>query len=733
MIFAARSLSFEKALGMDPAQSASSKGDRLKVFISYSRADVAFSDELELALRDKGYEPLIDRHGIDAGEQWKARLGELILAGDSVVFVLTETAAASPICAWEVEEAARLAKRILVVTPGPVPANVTPPKELAGINWISCWANPAIPGSSLIRGILDLDAALRTDLGWTRQKTVLQEQAERWASRGQAADSPFLLRGDALTEALSWAKAAPKGAIVPDRLDAFLAASETHEARLKAEAQAGLAEREAALAQAAAAGKRVRNASLIGAALAGLMLLAALVAGFAAWQSQRRADILLSRVQLDTAALLVLRGNLLSARLIALNSLHTTKSPSHKKEALMVLRQILAREDTAAPQQFGEAISSNVASWDSPFGRVTAQVGEELPADVRLRRRASDGAILVFGRDVVPTLLGSPNFLLRPLDCIGLVARSFPDEHCSMVAADFRPESNEFLIADWGGTVRIFQEQIDDHNSLSPIFSPTRIFEVKANILDAIYDRKGTNILLSTTRGLEFIDAINGRKVSSISQHSKIIFERLDFNNTRQRTFAKSGTGTWQIFSISETNELHLEQQIFDARTAVMAVDGSAFAIIGKDDTLRVVSRSKISEFVLGDHDLPNRASVSVSHKGKMVAIGGADGSIAIWDTLTRQLLLALPAGYGPVVHLRFDGDALLAVYASGTIQVWAVHNAAMPDREIFATSCKRLGERADEPTPRNQVENSIAEAQRILGQRITTVCPKGVRGVTLF
>ena len=68
----------------------SGSGD-LKVFISYSRRDVAFVDELDLALQDKGFETLVDRHGIHAGEDWKVRLGELIFACDTVVFILTET------------------------------------------------------------------------------------------------------------------------------------------------------------------------------------------------------------------------------------------------------------------------------------------------------------------------------------------------------------------------------------------------------------------------------------------------------------------------------------------------------------------------------------------------------------------------------------------------------------------------------------------------------------------
>ena len=45
--------------------------DKLKVFVSYSRADLEFALQLVLALQDRGFEPLLDRRSIDAAEEWK--------------------------------------------------------------------------------------------------------------------------------------------------------------------------------------------------------------------------------------------------------------------------------------------------------------------------------------------------------------------------------------------------------------------------------------------------------------------------------------------------------------------------------------------------------------------------------------------------------------------------------------------------------------------------------------
>lgn len=81
---------------------------KLRAFISYSRDDLKFADQLDAALSTYGFECLIDRHGISGGEDWKRRLGNLISEADTIVFVLSPSSARSPICDWEVKEAARL-------------------------------------------------------------------------------------------------------------------------------------------------------------------------------------------------------------------------------------------------------------------------------------------------------------------------------------------------------------------------------------------------------------------------------------------------------------------------------------------------------------------------------------------------------------------------------------------------------------------------------------------------
>jgi hypothetical protein len=102
----------------------------LTVFISYSRDDLKFSDQLDVALSAFGFTTTLDRHGISGGEDWKQRLGNLIRDADAVAFVLSPSSVRSEVCGWEVQEAIRLGRRIFPVLCRPLEGE-SPPSQLA--------------------------------------------------------------------------------------------------------------------------------------------------------------------------------------------------------------------------------------------------------------------------------------------------------------------------------------------------------------------------------------------------------------------------------------------------------------------------------------------------------------------------------------------------------------------------------------------------------------------------
>lgn len=208
--------------------SSPSASDRLKVFISYSRADSPFADELAAGLEfDGGFEVLIDRLSIHEGEDWKARLGYLIAEADTVVFVLSPQSATSPICCWEVGEAKRQSKRIVPVQAASL-SGVKPPQELAALNYVRFDPEDSGRPRSFMAGLVGLRRALKTDLVWLREHTRLLSRAQEWEAAGRAESR--LLLGNDIVDAKSWLDRHPREAPPPTGLHRdFIAASDQAE------------------------------------------------------------------------------------------------------------------------------------------------------------------------------------------------------------------------------------------------------------------------------------------------------------------------------------------------------------------------------------------------------------------------------------------------------------------------------------------------------------------------
>jgi formylglycine-generating enzyme required for sulfatase activity len=254
---------------------------KLKVFISYSRKDEDFAQELLGGLELAGFEPYLDKHDIAAGEDWEARLGRLIEAADTVVFVISPDAVASERCAWEVDRTVALKKRLLPIVWRRVDEAQVPPR-LKQLNYLF-FDRPLMSVPTLQA----LAAALRTDLVWIREHTRLGEAALRWDTRGR--NEALLLRGDELAAAKTWLGAQPQYAPEPTLLHhEFIKASEDAEtARASAERQRleqmaeAQDEREKALNDLARAVRRGQRA-LAGAAA----LFACIIVGAFGWYNQ---------------------------------------------------------------------------------------------------------------------------------------------------------------------------------------------------------------------------------------------------------------------------------------------------------------------------------------------------------------------------------------------------------------------------------------------------------------
>jgi len=286
---------------------------KLRVFISYSRADAAFADELLLGLEDKGYEVSLDRHSIKEGEDWQTRLGNLIAEAHTVVFVLSPDSAKSDICRWEVEHAHELAKRVLPVLWRPLGAQKAP-ERLAALNYVRFDPNEDGKPRSFMTNLKRLVQALEDDLDWLREHTRLLTRAREWDEVGRPINRLLSGADIATAKALVDARKPNAPPMLPLQLD-FLAASEQADTERKSaerlrleEMNAAQAERAEALAGREVAVQKLSRRTAIGLVSSGTLTVAA--AGLAYWgvdaerrfraERQRAADA--ERDSLETVA-----------------------------------------------------------------------------------------------------------------------------------------------------------------------------------------------------------------------------------------------------------------------------------------------------------------------------------------------------------------------------------------------------------------------------------------------
>jgi hypothetical protein len=193
-------------------------GPKARIFISYSRKDMAFAGRLETALKARGFEPLIDRAEIYAFEDWWERIESLIGRADTVVFVLSPEAVASEVALKEVAHADSLNKRFAPIVCRRVDDSAVP-ERLRRLNFIF-FDDPE-------RFEANADAlaeALQTDIGWIRQHTEYGEAARQWLAAGRP--TSLMLRSPILEVAEYWMVSRPRGAPEPDEeTQAFVAES----------------------------------------------------------------------------------------------------------------------------------------------------------------------------------------------------------------------------------------------------------------------------------------------------------------------------------------------------------------------------------------------------------------------------------------------------------------------------------------------------------------------------
>ncbi len=168
-----------------------------RVFISYSREDLAIAEKIFAALSKGGLEPWIDQEDIPKGEEFFKEIQHGIERAEVMLFLVSPDSIRSEWCNKEIDYAIANNKRILPLVVRNTDTNDTKNllPEISKRNWILCREGL----DDFDKAIDETRNAIFKDHEWVKFHTELLERALKW---GENKDDSRLLRGKDLQDAV---------------------------------------------------------------------------------------------------------------------------------------------------------------------------------------------------------------------------------------------------------------------------------------------------------------------------------------------------------------------------------------------------------------------------------------------------------------------------------------------------------------------------------------------------
>jgi WD40 repeat protein len=637
--------------------------EKLKVFVSYARKDLAFAEQLVAALEARGLSPTIDTRDLPKLEDWRRELLGFIREADAVVFVVSPNSIASPVCAWEIEQVGKLSKRLAPIVLERV-ADDKLPSAVSKINYIYFDA----PGS-FDDQVIVLARALLTNSHWLKEHTRIGELAHRWHERQRT--SSLLLRGQELDEAGRWIAAHPRSAPEPTDLQRQFIEEGRHASRLR------------------------QRRTIIGAFVVAALGLG--LAAFSYWQStiaqkneasakaeRDRALLTQSRFLADLARQQTRDGFHGLAILLSIAGLPDQKAGIDRpvsSEAQRALHLALSQENGGQFHQLEDPVAKELlaqyrrALADKPgFPNSTADGQHHvfLPEDqgrenrvAWLRNAKGDNLakLVADGEDMLSAAFSRDGRLLLTVSGKPFLAGARLDNRHSVIRV-WEVPSGRLM-----NTIRSEQE----HQTVEAFFLPTNdgIVTVSA---------RGTLRIWRLSSGVKVVrlEGVKGRIWSATFSPDGKRALVLAYDSRSPSQSPKEVVATVWTVADGRRGGLAIRQGA-DLATPVFGPDSRFLATADARGVLSIWDTANGKLVASFEQQSSRITGVDWSPNGSRIVAALSDSTVAIFDVPAKTKLLDLPKYPGEHASARFDrqGERIVTSGRKGGAQIWNASNGA--------------------------------------------------------
>lgn len=623
---------------------------KLTVFISYSREDLDFADQLAAILKIGGFETLVDRQDIRAGDEWLRQLGDMIRNADTVVLVLSPSSVVSEACLWEIQESTRFAKRILPVVPRKLDEHANVPPAISKLDYIFFYTEPTEPGSCFGRGLTELVEALNTDPEWQRAHTWLSRRAFEWVQAGRPTNR--LLAGPDVQMVRTLSVNRPQNAPGLTALQVeFFKASEIEDEARTNERRRELDEKERLITEKEEQTRKTARTRQIAFSALSLVALALFAESWRAEYQKAAANVERAKAQQSQSEFLAEKANAElkggdagTALLLALEAL-PDPSLGVKRPEIKEARNIAARAHR------------ELLELDVLAGHTRAITSATLSLDgTRLLTTSNDGEARIW------TIASASHVRLQ-------------GHAMEVVQGRFTPDGSKAVTISKDATARVWD--VANGRELHVL----KGHEGQVNSLDLAEDALGRLLILtgSADRTARIWLAETGALLATLAGHSKgVTSARFSLGGRLAVTGSRDGTAiVWSIADLAAVSPaLRLEGHTEDIN--MVAFDAAASKVVTASDDRTARIWSVETGRPLFDKKLGHEGAVMgavFSGDGSLALTWSRDGQIRAWNAANGDLVRTFRGHDDEIRDLKLcdGGRGFATASLDRTARIWDI------------------------------------------------------------